>query len=102
MSASILSTDCIQPSRERRKTAIGRIAEIFGSEWIMVVFYGDESGTHGEGDYVISGYLSHKTTWDFFGKCWNEALQAPTPYPIEYLKMSEWEHRYPSKKGHKG
>jgi hypothetical protein len=98
MNSTVLSSEDIQVDRAG---AIMRLAEIFGSEWIMVVFYGDESGSHGQGDYVISGYLSHKTTWDLFAKCWNEALLAPTPYPIKYLKMSEWEHRYPSK-GHSG
>jgi hypothetical protein len=64
----------------------------------MVVFYGDESGTHGKGDYLISGYLSHRTTWDFFSDSWRQALAAPTPKPIRYLKMSEWQHRYSSKR----
>jgi hypothetical protein len=59
----------------------------------MVVFYGDESGTHGKGDYVISGYIAHKTTWKAFADMWNAALHAPTPRPINYLKMSEWQHR---------
>lgn len=59
----------------------------------MVVFYGDESGTHGKGDYVISGYIAHKTTWEAFEGMWNTALRADTPRPIEYFKMSEWQHR---------
>lgn len=84
-----------------QSSAVAELASIFRSEWVMVVFYGDESGTHGEGDYVISGYLSHKSTWDFFSKVWREALHAPTPRRIEYMKMSEWEHRDPAK-GHSG
>ena len=67
----------------------------------MVVYYGDESGAHGSGDYVISGYLSHRSTWDLFNRSWIDALPAPPPRSIDYLKMSEWEHRYPEK-GHSG
>lgn len=82
-------------------THVEEMAELFGSEWLMVVFYGDESGTHGKGDYVISGYLSHITSWRLFRKVWERALAAPSPRPIKYLKMSEWQHRDVSK-GHKG
>lgn len=63
----------------------------------MVIFYGDESGSHGKGNYVISGYVAHKDTWDEFSKMWNAACHAATPRRIEYLKMSEWQHRDPSK-----
>jgi hypothetical protein len=74
-------------------TAISQLAEIFRSEWLMVVFYGDESGSHGKGDYVISGYIAHKDTWAEFSKMWNSACYAATPRRIEYLKMSQWQHR---------
>jgi hypothetical protein len=73
--------------------AIAQLAEIFRSEWLMVVFYGDESGSHGKGDYVISGYIAHKDTWAEFANMWNVACYAATPRRIEYLKMSEWQHR---------
>jgi len=63
----------------------------------MVVFYGDESGSHGKGDYVISGYIAHKDTWTEFAKMWNAACHSATPRRIEYLKMSEWQHRDPLK-----
>ncbi len=59
----------------------------------MVVFYGDESGSHGKGDYVISGYIAHRDTWKAFAEMWNTALHAHTPHPIDYFKMSEWQHR---------
>lgn len=36
----------------------------------MVVFYGDESGSHGKGNYVISGYVAHKDTWSEFASMW--------------------------------
>jgi hypothetical protein len=78
-------------------TAIAQLAEIFRSEWLMVVFYGDESGSHGKGDYVISGYIAHKDTWTEFAKMWNAACHSATPRRIEYLKMSQWQHRDPLK-----
>jgi len=60
----------------------------------MVIFYGDESGTHGKGDYVISGYLAHKSTWDLFNQEWPRFLGVAG---IDFLKMSQWEHRDPAK-----
>jgi hypothetical protein len=74
-----------------KTTAIADLAQIFKGDWFMVIFYGDESGTHGKGDYIVSGYLAHKSTWEFFGEAWNDALHAPTPRRIEYLHMSERE-----------
>src|SRR5438552_13332254 len=67
----------------------------------MVIFYGDESGSHGKGDYIVSGYLAHKDTWEFFTANWNRFLDAEFPEKIKYLKMSEWEHRI-AEKGHVG
>jgi hypothetical protein len=74
-------------------SAIKRLIAMRGNEWVLIIFYGDESGTHGKGDYFISGYLAHKTTWDAFRNAWNKALKADSPKPIKYLKMSEWQHR---------
>ncbi|HKV39756.1 MAG TPA: hypothetical protein VJX67_11135, partial [Blastocatellia bacterium] len=93
MTSAALSSDAM---RTNRPSEIVRIAEIFGSEWIMVFFYGDESGSNGTGDYVLSGYLAHKSTWDLFSANWNRFLT--TSLPIKYLKMSQWEHRDSSKK----
>jgi hypothetical protein len=58
----------------------------------MVIFYGDESGTHGKGDYVVSGYVAHKTTWEFFAHEWNKALHAASPRRVDFLKMSQCHH----------
>ena len=63
----------------------------------MVTFYGDESGSGGSGNYIVSGYVAHKTTWDFFAREWNKALHAASPRRVDYLKMSEWQHRDPEK-----
>ncbi len=59
----------------------------------MVIFYGDESGSHGRGDYILSGYVAHRDTWKFFDGLWNAKLAEANPRPIEYFKMSEWQHR---------
>lgn len=77
---------------------VDRLHAISGSNWTMVTFYGDESGTNGKGDYIISGYMAHNDTWRLFNREWARALSAPTPWPIGYLKMSQWEHRDPTKK----
>ncbi len=57
----------------------------------MVFFYEDESGSNRTGDYVLSGYLAHRSTWDLFIESWNKFRCGALP--IDYLKMSEWEHR---------
>jgi hypothetical protein len=67
----------------------------------MIIFYGDESGCHGKGDYVLSGYLAHKDTWDLFTANWRRFLASEFPKRIGYLKMSEWEHRT-AERGHTG
>lgn len=77
---------------------VDRLHAISGSDWTMVTFYGDESGTGGTGDYAISGYLANNDTWKLFNREWERVLSAPTPRPIKYLKMSQWEHRDPAKK----
>lgn len=41
-------------------------------------FYGDESGSHGKGTFVIAGYLATEYNWEQFNLDWNAAL-AETP-----------------------
>lgn len=65
-----------------------RLSAVSGAHWFMVIFYGDESGTHGQGDYVISGYVAHETTWNIFTDNWRRFLDAELPHKIRYLKMA--------------
>lgn len=50
-------------------------------------FYGDESGSHGDGPFVLSGYLADDGVWDRFEQGWHNALQADPK--IEYFHMRE-------------
>jgi hypothetical protein len=39
-----------------------------------MTFYGDESGSHGKGTFVIAGYLATAHNWERFKADWNTAL----------------------------
>ncbi len=66
-----------------------------GQWWLMAVskmsFYGDESGSHGEGPFVLSGYLGLDKDWDSFEESWHDILHDASigGYEIDYFHMRE-------------
>ena len=53
-------------------------------------FYGDESGSHGEGTFVLSGYLGRDTDWSEFEKAWHAVLQdSSIGSKLDYFHMRE-------------
>ncbi len=69
-----------------------RAALIRGRWWLMAVsqvsFYGDESGSHGEGPFILGGYLGRDDTWSEVQDQWHSVLQN-TGKPIDYFHMRE-------------
>src|ERR1035438_6307206 len=67
----------------------------YGDGWVLMGhamrFYGDESGSHGKGTYVIAGYLATAYNWEQFKIDWEAAL-AESP-SVEYF------HRGPNYHG---
>jgi hypothetical protein len=47
-------------------------------------FYGDESGAHGKGTYLIAGYLATSENWDHFKALWKRKLAEPRC--VDYFK----------------
>lgn len=47
-------------------------------------FYGDESGAHGKGTYLIAGYLATSENWEHFKALWTEKLAGPRH--VDYFK----------------
>jgi hypothetical protein len=78
---------CGLPSRDYR----------YGDGWVVMGhalrFYGDESGSHGKGTYVIAGYMATAYNWEKFRVDWEAAL-AESP-SIPYF------HRGPNHHGDK-
>ncbi len=66
-----------------------------GQWWLMAVskfsFYGDESGSHGEGPFVLSGYLGLDSDWDDIEEKWHSVLHDTSigGYEIDYFHMRE-------------
>jgi hypothetical protein len=56
-----------------------------------VSFYGDESGSHGDGPFVLSGYLGSDVVWTALEDTWHHVLHDPSigGYEIEYFHMRE-------------
>jgi hypothetical protein len=54
----------------------------------QVSFYGDESGSHGDGPFVLSGYLGRDDTWSEFQDQWHDVLEHAGKR-IEYFHMRE-------------
>jgi Protein of unknown function (DUF3800) len=56
-----------------------------------VSFYGDESGSHGEGIFVLSGYLGSDDVWSGLETQWHGVLHdsAIGGHEIEYFHMRE-------------
>ncbi len=54
-------------------------------------FYGDESGSHGDGPFVMSGYLATDHTWGQLENQWHEVIQDSTigGRPIGHFRMRE-------------
>jgi hypothetical protein len=50
-------------------------------------FYGDESGSHHDGAYILSGLLGNDEVWSQFDGDWQSALQANRS--VRYLHMRE-------------
>ena len=50
--------------------------------WLMAIsqrtFYGDESGSHGDGPFVMSGYLATDQVWGELEDQWHCVLQDAT------------------------
>jgi hypothetical protein len=56
--------------------------------WFSVlVYYGDDSGNHGKGPFVLGGYLARASDWFHMENDWAKVLAQPPA--IEYFKMSE-------------
>ena len=64
-------------------------AALIRRRWLLGVlsFWGDESGSHGDGPFVLSGYLGPDDVWTAFQDEWHAVLQnAPT---INFFHMRE-------------
>src|SRR5579872_1015046 len=83
------------------------------ADWYLMAignasFYGDESGAHGQGPFVLSGYVANDDVWEDFENKWEAVLRC-TP-TIEYFHMREcfklegqfagWSRRDADKKMH--
>jgi hypothetical protein len=56
-----------------------------------VSFYGDESGSHGDGPFVLSGYLGSDVVWSDLETAWHDVLHDPSigGHEIDYFHMRE-------------
>jgi hypothetical protein len=75
-------------------TGIGQLAQVLflGDEDLMVLlaFYGDGSGEHGKGTFVVAGYITSTIHWFEVERLWCKELRAaPT---IKYFKAAECLH----------
>lgn len=56
-----------------------------------ISFYGDESGSHGQGAFVLSGYFGEDDAWGAFEDEWHSVLHDSSigGHEIEYFHMRE-------------
>jgi hypothetical protein len=77
--------------REQNVERFARAALLRGRWRLMaaslVSFYGDESGSHGDGPFVLSGYLGRDDAWSDFERQWHDALC--NGKPIDFFHMRE-------------
>jgi hypothetical protein len=50
-----------------------------------VRFYGDDSGAHGKGTFVVSGYAATDEAWSHVSRAWLKALQEPPEVPYFHM-----------------
>ena len=55
--------------------------------FLMLAFYGDDSGSHGKGPFVVAGYLARTGDWFDIERKWEVALHAEPR--LDYFKMGE-------------
>ncbi len=58
--------------------------------FLMLAFYGDDSGNHGKGPFVVAGYLGLTSDWFYMERDWEKVLEEPPA--IDYFKMGECYH----------
>jgi hypothetical protein len=57
------------------------------SRFLVLAYYGDDSGSHGKGPFVVAGYLGTTEDWFYLENEWRKILA--TAPAITYFKMSE-------------
>src|SRR5689334_1837461 len=72
-------------------TGVGQLAQVLFRKaaelFLMLAFYGDGSGEHRKGTFVVAGYLANTTDWFQIESDWCCALKQPPT--IQYFKARE-------------